>query len=313
MYTKQHPTYSLVSCYRTAAIAIGVASGCAVGAIGLAMVIWLRRERRRQAARAEKNVEVAFADKPQPPPNPNETVNPVLRVKKRVAELVRKPSGSVRIIKDPPYTDVKFELVTPASFAKRPLQSVVLLDANMANNEPLSSIPVPIVTPLPPAEEPSNDSRIDPPPPQNERRPSIRPSSLSSADIEQILNTATIYSGSAAPSLIMPIVRPEADEIEPEPQTGRSTRTGVATHPPSTPGMLTPHSTTSYRDPPRAPMPSSPLPSPAAGSSFVGSRSSFDARSISESTRKASRGLSGFSFFRSPEERASVADSFLAM
>lgn len=254
------------------------------------MAIWLYRERRRLAASSPQRLESGDDD--------GASRSEKAAAKTRIMLQLRKPtdvpkvivrSASLGVSRNPPYTDVKFELVTPVygKPTSDPQANRTMVDPVAGEDEPLSAIPVPITTPLPLMPEgvglrgPVSSFQL--------RDSELRGGSMSSADIAQILEMATIYSGPGTPQAQPPLPG----------STERYLASGGSTNA-SSPVLLSPHSTETHRDPPQVPLPSSPLPSPSVGPSLrIGSMIS------------GGRGLSGFSFFK--VERASTSGSFLNM
>ncbi|KAJ3554857.1 hypothetical protein NM688_g2888 [Phlebia brevispora] len=261
---------------KDAAIIIGVVTGCAVGLIAIAMVLWISRERRRMTRKNMKTLEEPAEENPQRrscwPWGGNR--GPGGRVTKRSVTLsLPKRSGisgvarngSIRLLKDPPYTEVTFEMVTPSFGTRRTAD----LDAGQdtTGDAPLSSIPVPLTTPLPlettaqlavdtSQKERDGGSAGGSPPPTG-----VKPSSLLSPDdIENILDTARLFAGSATSLVAQGAPGAQGvSDAQAAPDVKSTSTPSVMTAASSialpkspAPALLTPRSTPAYRDPPQA-------------------------------------------------------------
>ncbi|CAL1712483.1 unnamed protein product [Somion occarium] len=193
---------------RTAIIAIGVASGSVVGGIALTMAVWVYLQRRRADSDKASSLEEAshdpdtfhgglkgktnFLSPSWPDPGPT-----VIEKKSNVKtpSQPRLDDDVTQYVKNPPYADKTLGLISPTSPQYR---RDVVPSPDPALDLPISSIPIPTVTPIPFATPTPPDLRPAPssiPSVVNSPPGSIsRPDSLCSDDIEQILEMATIYS-----------------------------------------------------------------------------------------------------------------------
>ena len=179
-------------------------------------------------------------------------------------------------VKNPPYTQAVLDLASPMS----PDLDATPTSSSSANRARPPSIPIPMYTPKsfvnPMEETPREDTSLTT---ASER--SRATMSLSSDEIENILDMATIYSTPATPGTLQssilqgvlpspmpsfmfspdPVRADSAVRGESLPSPQASPLPALSIHTASTSGLLTPMTASTHREPPQAQLPSSPTPS----------------------------------------------------
>ncbi|KAI0081614.1 hypothetical protein K474DRAFT_1671811 [Panus rudis PR-1116 ss-1] len=194
---------------RTAVIAIGVVSGTVVGGIALAMALWIYRYRRRADQARAKGLEEAsgpddFGGGPEKKLAPDAwaTSPAAISEKRSLPSPPPRPlrpsvdDNAARYVQNPPYVD---RTITPPPLwmQQQPPEPSSIPDA--LQRAPLSSIPIPITTPLPltaPTQPGERTARSDGVVTPRSTASSHPDSPLSIEDIEQILEMATMYNPS---------------------------------------------------------------------------------------------------------------------
>lgn len=270
---------------RGAIIGIAVACIVIVVVVAITMAIWLRRERQRAKATftTPKDPENYAYEKPLPL-GPDEQAHYVQHGAQYSIDSIPPappPKGygdipQLRVehdgangVKNPPYTTAVFDVCSPRPQSYSPSVS---LTPDPTGRAPLSSIPVPLVSPMsfgnPLSSDRASSQRVS-----IMTGASTRSRSLCSDDIEHILDMATLYSGPASPISASalrstPTVPPLRTVLEDEDYALRrpdSTMRGspiALTIQTPTSSPHTPMSASS-RDPPQAPLPTSPVPTPS--------------------------------------------------
>ncbi|KIP09696.1 hypothetical protein PHLGIDRAFT_11814 [Phlebiopsis gigantea 11061_1 CR5-6] len=268
-------------------VAIGVVCGLSVGGIALAMAFWFCRERgriRRRLGRGDSEIPgsgggyifssnqmkmAVFLDSPKLSPG--------------LASVVEKPlpkapsatsGGSVLVTRNPAYTQASLDF-SPAPF---PRPSTSSLQLSLPDDRPRPpSIPVPVYTPK------SSFSDIIGSPPRDSIVPTPRvvergrTPSLTSDEIENILDMATLYSAPGSPaqrSRVLQVLSGDSlsswhrsqggsgASASPARSLSLASSPSISIRSPTTPGLLTPISASTEREPPQADLPLSPVPSP---------------------------------------------------
>jgi hypothetical protein len=294
---------------RSAIAAIALVCASTVGGLLLAMVWFLCRERRRLKQKRQEDIEDSFlivsnqrggnrredygktlsqasehsapqmaityfssspVSIPRPPPQSLQRPDvPRISVVDRASGYSRRSSG---FIKDPLYTDANLDLMEPTSAS---YQSV--LKGRVTSPTTISQIPVPLASPSPTH---TSSHRLPTRTITQSQPPPSPTDTLSSDEIEHILDMATMYSDPLSP---MGSMRSNANRysmsssyiVRSDKADENATIASVSTRrmdtflrpsPASTP-RLTPSPTSllspnTARGPPQAPLPSSPVPSP---------------------------------------------------
>lgn len=266
---------------------IGIAVACIVivVVVAITMAIWLRRERQRAKATfaIPKDPENYAYEKPLPlgPDGQTHYVQHGAQYSLDSIPPAPPPKGygdvpQLRVehdgannVKNPLYTTAVFDVVSPRPQSYSPSVS---LTPDPTGRAPLSSIPVPLVSPMsfgnPLSSDRASSQRVS-----IMTGASTRSRSLCSDDIEHILDMATLYSGPASPISASalrstPTVPPLRTVMEDESYATRRPDSAMRGSPIAltiqTPAS-SPHTplSASSRDPPQAPLPTSPVPTPS--------------------------------------------------
>lgn len=295
---------------RGGVIAIAVVCTASVGGIAVAMAFWFRRERRRIRQTARGDSERRGPDGFHMPDHqgkmpmfapdaPNVTLGAAVLDTKplpktpSITSWPKSDDSVVLNLRNPPYTKATLDIGTPSPAPLSPAyrESLGSLTASPVRHP---SIPIPMYTPkssfsmsgidveAPRDLEPiaaASTTRAEQPQEPQAQPTTPRTPSLSSDDIENILDMATMYGAPTPGTMRSSIMQRESASVLPSwrvsqdgggasPAPSHALRTpGTGSLRPSptstrTPGLLTPLSEHTNREPPQAQLPSSPVPSP---------------------------------------------------